>query len=56
MVVAHSKSSRRSKDCLDGNEVMTVYHARMPVREVLFPDRLKKVGRVRTQMKTVPRR
>ena len=56
MVVAHSKSSRRSKDCLDANEVVTVYHARMPARDMMFPERPKKVGRVRTQVKTVPRR
>jgi len=56
MVVAHSKATRRSKDCLDNNEVLTVYHAHMPARETIFPNKAKNIGKVRTHVKTVPRR
>ncbi|HYE54327.1 MAG TPA: hypothetical protein VD996_05770 [Chitinophagaceae bacterium] len=57
MVVAHRKVPKRSsKDCLDGSEVLTVYHARMPARELLSPDRFRKTGKARPQVKTVPRK
>jgi maleate cis-trans isomerase len=56
MVTANNRARRRtSRTYLDSNEVVTVYHARMPMRDTVFPGNAKKMSQ-HYKARAIPRK